>query len=109
MNQAFFIRIGLVIGLGCLGLSAGAADKKIVLIAGRISHGPGDHEFRAGSLLLSFTGGHHHQNWGNDNFRKVVLNALLWIAKAEVPAGGVASTVGSDDLAQNLDSKGGKK
>lgn len=29
-----------------------SADKKILLIAGRPSHGPGDHEFRAGSLLL---------------------------------------------------------
>ena len=35
------------------GLGGGfAADKKILLIAGRPSHGPGDHEFRAGSLLL---------------------------------------------------------
>src|SRR5262245_45548631 len=29
-----------------------AAEKKIVLVAGRPSHGPGDHEFRAGCLLL---------------------------------------------------------
>src|SRR3954471_21145508 len=29
-----------------------AADKKIVLIAGKPSHGPGDHEFRAGCLLF---------------------------------------------------------
>src|ERR1051325_9128432 len=29
-----------------------AADKKIVLVAGKPSHGPGDHEFRAGALLL---------------------------------------------------------
>src|SRR5687767_6828793 len=29
-----------------------AADKKIVIIAGRPSHPPGMHEFRAGSLLL---------------------------------------------------------
>ena len=29
-----------------------AADKRIVLIAGKASHGPGEHEFRAGSLLL---------------------------------------------------------
>lgn len=29
-----------------------AAEKKIVLIAGRPSHGPGHHEHRAGSLLL---------------------------------------------------------
>src|SRR6478672_1405881 len=32
--------------------TAVAADKKIVLIAGKTSHGPGDHEFRAGCLLL---------------------------------------------------------
>ena len=29
-----------------------AADKKIVLVAGGRSHGPGDHEYRAGCLLL---------------------------------------------------------
>ena len=29
-----------------------AADKKIVLVAGGRSHGPGEHEFRAGCLLL---------------------------------------------------------
>src|SRR5258708_13965732 len=28
------------------------ADKRIVLLAGRPSHGPGMHEFRAGSMLL---------------------------------------------------------
>src|SRR5437867_2980663 len=33
-------------------LSGSAADKKIVLIAGRPSHGPGEHEHRAGCLLL---------------------------------------------------------
>src|SRR2546428_10284396 len=33
-------------------LSVSAADKKIVLIAGRPSHGPGEHEHRAGCLLL---------------------------------------------------------
>src|SRR5262245_14196468 len=30
----------------------GLADKKIVLLAGRPSHGAGEHEFRAGSMLL---------------------------------------------------------
>jgi hypothetical protein len=28
---------------------------------------------------------HPHKYMGNDNFRKVVLNAILWIAKVEVP------------------------
>src|SRR5690349_18693719 len=43
--------LGVVILSGLL-LSAGAADKKIVLVAGSPSHGRGDHEFRAGCLLL---------------------------------------------------------
>jgi hypothetical protein len=61
-----------------------------------------------GGRSFGFTGGHRHQNWGNDNFRKVVLNALLWIAKVEVPADGVESTVTPEDLTQNLDPKGKK-
>jgi hypothetical protein len=61
-----------------------------------------------GGRGFGFTGGHRHKNWGDDNFRKVVLNALLWIAKAEVPAGGVESKVTPEDLAKNLDPKGKK-
>ena len=34
------------------GLTTLAADKKIVFIAGPPSHGPGEHEHRAGCLLL---------------------------------------------------------
>ena len=40
---------------------------------------------------FGFTGGHFHKNWANDNARKVVLNAIVWTAKAEVPEGGIAS------------------
>ncbi|MBM3833401.1 MAG: hypothetical protein FJ403_09035 [Verrucomicrobia bacterium] len=58
-----------------------------------------------GGRGFGFTGGHKHVNWGNDNFRKVVLNALLWIAKAEVPANGVQSSITPEDAAQNLDPK----
>jgi type 1 glutamine amidotransferase len=58
-----------------------------------------------GGRGFGFTGGHKHKNWGDDNFRKVMLNGLLWIAKAEVPADGVQSHVSEEDLKQNLDSK----
>ena len=58
-----------------------------------------------GGRGFGFTGGHNHANWGNDDFRKLVLNALLWTAKAEVPAGGVQSTVTAEELKQNLDKK----
>ena len=58
-----------------------------------------------GGRGFGFTGGHKHKNWGDDNFRKVVLNALVWIAKAEVPANGVESAVSQEDLQRNLDPK----
>jgi type 1 glutamine amidotransferase len=61
-----------------------------------------------GGRGFGFTGGHTHANWGNEDQRKIVLNALAWVAKAEVPAGGVESKVTQEDLGQNLDPKGKK-
>jgi len=58
-----------------------------------------------GGRGVGFTGGHFHKNWGDDNFRKVVLNAILWISKVAVPEGGVVSKVSDDDLTANLDPK----
>ncbi len=42
---------------------------------------------------FGFTGGHFHRNWADDNFRKLVLNGIVWTAGLEVPAQGVASKV----------------
>jgi hypothetical protein len=58
-----------------------------------------------GGRGVGFTGGHFHRNWQNDNFRKVVLNALLWICKVEVPADGVASSVSDEEIMANWDPK----
>ena len=58
---------------------------------------------------FGFTGAHTHTNWGDDNFRKLVLNAILWTTKVEVPANGVTSHVSDEDLKQNLDPKEEKK
>lgn len=58
-----------------------------------------------GGRGFGFTGAHYHANWGHDDFRRVVLNAILWLAHVEVPAGGVASQVTPEDLARNLDPK----
>jgi hypothetical protein len=44
-------------------------------------------------------------NWGDPNQRKVMLNALLWIAKVEVPVRGVQDQITASDLAANLDDK----
>ncbi len=58
-----------------------------------------------GGRGFGFTGGHFHDNWSNNDFRKTVLNALVWVAKAEVPADGIASSVTPADLDANLDPK----
>jgi type 1 glutamine amidotransferase len=58
-----------------------------------------------GGRGFGFTGAHYHANWGNEDFRRIVLNAILWLAKMEVPAAGVQSKVTAEDLAANLDPK----
>ena len=59
-----------------------------------------------GSRGFGFTGGHRHKNWQNDQFRRLALNAITWLAKADVPAGGIASrTPGDEEIASNLDPK----
>lgn len=62
-----------------------------------------------GGRGFGFTGGHFHKGWANEDQRKLVLNAILWTAKAEVPADGVASTLTEEDLAANLDNKPPRK
>lgn len=65
-------------------------------------------ERAGGGRGFGFTGGHFHQGWGNHDQRKLVLNAILWTAQAEVPVAGVDSVVGEADLAANLDPKPGQ-
>ncbi|HUQ69695.1 MAG TPA: family 16 glycoside hydrolase [Planctomycetaceae bacterium] len=53
---------------------------------------------------VGFTGAHYHWNWGHNEFRKLILNSLVWTAGLDVPPGGVpAGTVTVDDLLQNHD------
>lgn len=50
------------------------------------------------------SGGHVHWNWGNDQFRKLILNAIVWTAGLDVPAEGVPEgKVTVEDLLQNHD------
>ncbi len=44
-----------------------------------------------GGRGFGFTGMHTHWIWAQDSYRKSVLNAIAWIAGAEVPPAGVAS------------------
>jgi hypothetical protein len=58
-----------------------------------------------GGRGFGFTGAHAHKNWGDPNFRKLVLNAILWTAKVDVPADGVGCHLSPEDLTTGLDPK----
>lgn len=54
---------------------------------------------KEGGRGFAFTGGHPFRNFENDDVRRMILNAIVWTAKGEVPAEGVRSA-----LDPNLDS-----
>ncbi len=59
-----------------------------------------------GGRGFGITGAHFHWNWGNDSFRKLVLNAIVWAAHVPVPEGGVPSrTPTLEELEANQDDK----
>ena len=66
-------------------------------------------EREGGGRGFGFTGGHVHNNWTNDNFRRVVTNAILWIAKVEVPKDGAKVEMDATDIKRNMDDKRPKK
>ncbi|MGE3315516.1 MAG: family 16 glycoside hydrolase [Planctomycetaceae bacterium] len=57
-----------------------------------------------GGRGFGITGGHDHWNWGHDQFRKLVLNAIIWTAQLDVPENGVESApLTVQDLEANQD------
>jgi type 1 glutamine amidotransferase len=62
-----------------------------------------------GGRSFGFTGAHFHKNWGDENFRRLVVNAILWTAKREVPKDGASVTMAPEELNRNLDRKGKKR
>lgn len=59
-----------------------------------------------GGRGVGFTGGHWHRNWAIDDFRRVVLNAITWVAGIDVPEAGVPSdAITEKQLNENLDKK----
>ena len=48
-------------------------------------------ERQDGGRGFGFTGGHYHKNWGDDNLRKFILNAIAWTAKVEIPEEGIST------------------
>ena len=91
----------------------GTDDAK--LHKGRLETMAWAYDRKDGGRGFGFTGGHTHANWGNEDFRRVVVNAVLWAAKVDVPDGGAKVDVPKEgapvkfdaaDLNRNLDKKG---
>jgi len=61
-----------------------------------------------GGRGFGFTGLHNHLNWRNPDFRKTILNAMLWLAHAEVPENGVDVALTDAQILTNLDQKRGR-
>jgi type 1 glutamine amidotransferase len=72
------------------GTHSGNPDVRASVTRGERQHVAWAAERPDGGRGFGFTGGHVHWNWSDPNFRKLVLNAIAWCAKAEVPAQGVS-------------------
>lgn len=73
--------------------------------AGRAETVAWSYERPNGGRSFGFTGCDLHSNWGDANQRLLVLNGILWSAKIDVPATGLASEVTPEALKKNWDRK----
>ena len=59
-----------------------------------------------GGRGFGFTGLHYHWNFKDDDFRKLVLNAIAWTAKIDIPADGIVTPTPTEaELEANQDYK----
>jgi trehalose utilization protein len=75
--------------------------------SGEPQHVAWAYERPEGGRGFGFTGAHNHVSWQDENFRQVMLNAILWTANIEVPNDGCPSPSVSDSrIKENVDKKG---
>jgi type 1 glutamine amidotransferase len=51
-----------------------------------------------GGRSFGFLGGHFHDNFGLKDFRRAIVNGILWTARVEVPADGAPVTITAKDM-----------
>jgi hypothetical protein len=51
-----------------------------------------------GGRSFGFLGGHFHDNFGNKDFRRAIVNGILWSARVEVPAEGAPVHITAKDM-----------
>ena len=86
------------------GARSGNPTVRKAVAAGEKQHVAWAYQRADGGRGFGFTGAHDHINWRHDDYRRVVLNAILWTAKVEVPKDGFPSKTPSDEgIKANLD------
>lgn len=92
------------------GPRSGNPDVRKAIANGEAQHTAWAFERPNGGRGFGFTGGHNHDNWAHDDFRKLVLNAICWTANIEVPKKGVESkTPSREELDANQDERKPKR
>ena len=92
------------------GARSGNAAVRKAVESGETQHVAWAYERPGGGRGFGFTGAHNHVNWQDENFRKVVLNAILWTANVDVPKDGCPSPAVNDErLNENVDDKKPRK
>ena len=62
------------------------------------------YEREDGGRGYGFTGGHYHWTWAQDDFRKAVLNGIVWTAGLDIPEEGIVTpTPTMEELEENQD------
>ncbi len=86
------------------GARSGNLDVRKAVANGETQHVAWAYDRPNGGRGFGFTGAHNHENWQDENFRRVVLNAILWTANVEVPENGCPSaTVDEKEIQSNID------
>jgi len=86
------------------GMRSGNPAVRKAVANGETQHVAWAYERPEGGRGFGFTGGHNHVSWQDDNYRKIMLNAILWTAGMEVPENGVSSSAPDNlEIESNLD------
>jgi hypothetical protein len=86
------------------GARSGNPTVRKAVAAGKKQHVAWAYDRPNGGRGFGFTGAHNHDSWRHDDFRKVMLNAILWTANVEVPENGCPTSAITDtQIKANLD------
>lgn len=67
------------------------------------------YERPGGGRSFSFTGCHLHSSFGQEGYRRLLVNGILWSAGVDVPKSGAPVALAADDLAKYLKTRAALK